>query len=255
MNFKHELNNKLLLQREENTKHLEYEKEFGLYKAIAAGDLEEVNKRHKRYIETNGYTTSDAKNGTLSQNPLQNRKFHFVILAAMIARFCVEAGLERETAYSMSDIFIQKADLCTTVPQIDTLQATMIQEYTLSMRNNQKKNVYSRPIVKCIDYIYDNLNQKLKVQNIAAYLNINPSYLSRLFSREVGMSLSAYIKDKRLDAAAQMLQYSDYSITDISEHFNFSSQSHFTAAFQEKYGITPKRYRDKYTTKSMPSNG
>lgn len=255
MDFKQELNNKLLLQREENTKHLEYEKEFGLYKAIAAGDLEEVNRRHQWYIETNGYTTSNARNGTLSQNPLQNRKFHFVILAAMITRFCVEAGLERETAYSMSDIFIQKADLCTTVPQIDALQTTMIQEYTLSMRNNQKKNVYSRPIVKCIDYIYDNLSQKLKVQNIATHLNINPSYLSRLFSREVGMSLSAYIKDKRLDAAAQMLQYSDYSITDISEYFNFSSQSHFTAAFQEKYGITPKRYRDKYATKSMPSNG
>lgn len=254
MDIKHELNHKLFSQREENSKHLEYEKEFGFYRAIASGDIDDVNRRHQQYIDSDGYTTSESKNGILSKNPLQNRKFHFVILAAMITRFCVEAGLEREIAYNMSDIYIQKADLCTSIAQIDTLQSGMINDFTLRMRDNQKKNVYSRPIAKCIDYIYNNLHHKLRVTDIAEHLAMNPSYLSKLFSKEVGVSLSAYIKDKRLDAAAQMLQYSDYSITDISEYFDFSSQSHFTAAFQEKYGITPKRYRDKFATRSMPLN-
>ena len=255
MSFQKELNSKLLNQREENIKHLEYEKEFGFYKAIAAGDIDEVRKCQKEYNESRGYTTSTQQNGVLSKNPLQNSKFHFVILAAMVTRFCVEAGLERETAYNMSDIYIQKADLCINESQILELMIRMIEDFTLRMRNCQKKSTYSRPIEKCIDYIFDNLHAKIRITDIANHLGMNSSYLSRLFSKEVGTSLSAYIKDKRLEAAAQMLLYSDNSITEISEYFDFSSQSHFTAAFQEKYGKTPKRYRNEQSNKAMPSSG
>lgn len=253
MHFQKELNKKLLTQREENIKHLEYEKEFGFYKAIAAGDIEEINRIKRAYKDNLDSKPVKSKNGILSQNPLQNSKFHFVILAAMITRFCVEEGLERETAYSMSDIYIQKMDLCTNESQIVDLTNKMIDDYSKRMRNNHKKSNYSRPVEKCIDYIFDNLHQKLRITDIADYLGMNSSYLSRLFSKEVGMSLSAYIKDKKLEAAAKMLLYSDNSITDISEYFEFSSQSHFTSAFQEKYGKTPKRYRNELSNQSIPS--
>lgn len=250
MDIKHELNHKLFMQREENIRHLEREKEFGFYNAIASGNMKDVEERKKEYEATDFYTTSQGKNGTLSQNPLQNQKFHFVILTSMICRFCVEAGLERETAYSMSDIFIQRADLCISIPQIMGLQTRMITEFTLLMQKNRKRNIYSKPITKCIDYIYNNLHHKLTVNSIAEYLDMTPAYLSRLFSKEVDMSLSAYIKEQRLIAAADMLQYSDYTISDISEYFEFSSQSHFTSAFQDNYGVTPKKYRDKYAAQS-----
>ena len=61
MSFQRELNSKLLNQREENIKHLEYEKEFGFYKAIAAGDIDEVRKSQKEYKESKGYTTSTTR--------------------------------------------------------------------------------------------------------------------------------------------------------------------------------------------------
>lgn len=253
MNIRQELNHKLFMQREENIRHLDYEKEFGLYMAISSGDIDEVVRLHTQYEKTNRYTTESDRNGILSQNPLQDRKFHFVILAALIARFCVAAGMEREIAYSMSDIYIQKADLCTTLPQIDKLQTDMIMEYTSQMRENKKSNIYSRQISRCIDYIYNNLQLKLTVADIADYLQMTPTYLSKLFAREVGMPISSYIKEQRLKAAANMLLYTDSGISEISEYFNFASQSHFTNAFQKMYGMTPKKYRDSYTAKSMPS--
>lgn len=246
MSIKKELNHKLYIQREENTRHLDYEKEFGIYRAIASGNIDEVKKRHQQYFETKGFTTSEDKNGALSANPIQNKKFHFVILAAMISRFCVEAGLDREISYSMSDIYIQKCDLCTSISAIEDLQTEMIYEYTTTMRDNKKKNVFSKQISKCIDYIYDNLNQKLSVDIIADYLKTAPTYLSKLFSKELGMPISTYIREQRLEAAANMLRYSDHEISEISEYFQFSSQSHFTSLFQGKYGTTPKKYRDSH---------
>lgn len=252
MDIKRELNYKLFSQHEEHSSHLQYEKEFGFYNAIAAGDIEDVKRRHAMYLETKAYSTSTDKNGILSQNPVQNRKYHFAILSAMIARFCVEAGLDREIAYSMSDIYIQKMDVCTSIPQIDELQTTMIMDFTTRMHENRKKNIYSKPIARCIDYIHNNLHKKLQVTDLAEYLSMTPAYLSRLFSKEVGVPISAYIKSERLEAASNMLRYSDYSISDLAEYFGFSSQSHFTSAFQAQYGITPKKYRDHHANKSMP---
>jgi AraC-like DNA-binding protein len=180
----------------------------------------------------------------LSRDPIQNDKYHFVTLAAMITRVCMQYGLSHETAYNLSDIYIQKMDQCTNHKEIDTLRTDMIYEFADQMQNIKRQSIYSKHIVKCIDYIYDNLNSNLSINEIAEELELNPTYLSKLFSKETGMSLSAYIKEEKLRAAAYMLEYSSFSIGDISEYFCFSSQSHFTNAFQKQYNITPKKFRD-----------
>lgn len=252
MNIDKEVNMKLFQQQQEQSRHLDYEKEFGIYKAIANGNMEEVKARHKEYEEHKGYTTGNDKNGVLSADPLQNVKYHFVILAAMTSRFCAQYGLPREIAYSMSDIFIQRMDVCKKKEEVDKIQTEMIMSYTKAMQDNRSKGIYSKQIVKCVDYIQANLQQELRLESIAEYLNMNPTYLSRLFKKEMDVSISAYIKTERLKTAAHLLQYSNYSISEISEYLNFSSQSHFTSSFQELYGLTPKKYRDLHTSCESP---
>jgi AraC-like DNA-binding protein len=243
MSIKQELNHKLFMQREENIRHIDYDLELSLYKAIAQGNKALIKETRDRYLTaTTGSGTP--QNGTLSKDPLQNDRYHFVTLAAMITRVCMQYGLSHETAYNMSDIYIQKMDLCTSLDEISVLRTDMIYEFADQMQQLKRQNIYSKHIVKCIDYIYDNLNSNLAINEIADNLELNPTYLSRLFSKETGMSLSAYIKEEKLRAAAYMLEYSSFSIGDISEYFCFSSQSHFTNAFQKQYNITPKKFRD-----------
>ncbi len=251
MSIKKELNHKMLIQQENNTKHMEHEEEFGFYMAIAAGNIEEVLQRLEIYKEKSSPASQKVYNGILSQDPIQNAKFHFVILAAMATRFCVDNGLNRELGYNMSDIYIQQADLCKSINQINKLQFDMIIDYTKTMRDTRKNNIYSRTIVKCIDYIHDNLQSKLRISDIADNIGVTPSYLSKLFAKEVNESISSYIKNQKLIASANMLIYSDYPIAEIAGLYNFSSQSHFTNSFQEKYGTTPKKYRDEYSNKTM----
>ncbi len=252
MNIEKNIYKGLFEQHQEQTRHLDYEKEFGLYTAIARGDMEEVKRLHKQYETYKGYTTGEDKNGILSMDPLQNKKYHFVILAAMISRFCAQYGLPREIAYSMSDIYIQQMDVCATISAIEKLQTEMIIDYTKSMQKNRSKSISSKQIVKCVEYIHANLQQDLKLDGIADYLGMTPTYLSRLFKKEMGESISSYIKTKRLENAANLLQYTNYSISEISEYMNFSSQSHFTSSFQKLYNITPKRYRDIHTIEETP---
>ena len=73
---------------------------------------------------------------------------------------------------------------------------------------------------------------------------LNPSYLSKLFAREMGMGVKDYIINAKINTAKNILRYSQFPILDISISLGYSSQSAFTAAFRKATGMTPKKYRD-----------
>ena len=91
------LNKNLLFQREYSVYHLEYEKEMAFYKAVQNGDFDLVKKIM--------LPLKDSKLGKLSQNKIKNLKYHLIISIAFITRFCIEGGMNPETAYTLSDIY------------------------------------------------------------------------------------------------------------------------------------------------------
>ncbi len=249
MPINRELNVSIFKNREENIKHPELDHEFGFYRAIATGNKTMVEDYKRLFAERAHFDENENLQGMLSKDPVQSQKYHFAILAALISRLCLEEGLDQEVAYGMSDLYIQKVDTLTTVHQVYELRDRMVNDYTNTMHNTKKNQSYSRQTSKAIDYISNNLNTRITLTDLAEALDMTPSYLSKLFSKETGQSISNYIKEEKLKAAANMLQYSDISITAISEYYHFSSQSHFTASFTEYHGLTPKKYRDKYSNK------
>ncbi len=251
MNIKKELSHKFISNREAGTNFPDYDNERDFFMAITTGNLNLVTKLNSTYYKQR--KAYGEQSGKLSDNPAINRKYYFVMLASTIVCFCIEAGLDRETALALSAIYIDKADKLSNLAKIDELENDMIFEFTKRMAERHKKNIYSKQITKCMDYIYENLHHKISVSSIANQLDMAPTYLSKLFSKETGMPLSAYIKEQRLIAAANMLVYTNNSISEISEYFIFSSQSHFTTSFQNKYGVTPKKYRDKHTVSRKPT--
>ncbi|MBE5945474.1 MAG: AraC family transcriptional regulator [Lachnospiraceae bacterium] len=250
MDIKRELNHKLFTQREAIFPSPNINDETLFFHAISSGDLELLKEKMDVYFEQRrNYGRND---GRLSQDYLTNRKYYFVMLASTIMRFCISAGMDRETAFSLCCIYINRADKMTKRENIDELEVQMQEDFTKRMQEYRKRNVISKQITKCIDYIYDNLHYKMTVESIAAHLDMNPSYLSKLFSKEMNISISAYIKEQRLAAAAKMLEITDLSISEISEYFTFSSQSHFTTDFHKKYNMTPKKYRNTFYINKNP---
>ena len=111
------------------------------------------------------------------------------------------------------------------------------------LRNSQ---ILSKPIVLCIDYIYSHIHYRITIKELAAYLKLSESYLSKLFHKEMGLPLSEYILNLKIEKAKNLLQYSDYNIVDIANYLSFSSQSHFIQVFQKKTGLTPHKYRTQH---------
>ena len=176
--------------------------------------------------------------------PITNLKYHFVITTAMITRMCGQNGMELEQAFRLSDFYIQKLDDLHTAQEVQNLHEEMVIDYTERMRREIRKDVISKHVSDCKDYIYCHVKERITVEQLASEFGISASYLSRLFKKEVGVSVSTYVKNKKIEVAKDLLKFSDYSMIEIANHLSFSSQSHFIQQFKEVVGITPKTYRD-----------
>ena len=215
--------------------------EYYFYTAVKTGDMETVvaNCKEDAFIHLEG-------TGVLSRNTLTNIKYHFVVTAAMLTRYCIDGGLEPEQAYRLSDFYILKMDTCTTVRQIADLHHEMAKDFTGKMVLQKKSSILSKPVVQCVDYIYSHIKERITVAVLAEYTGLSESYLSRVFKQNLGISISDYIREKKIEKATHLLRYSDKSIIDIANYLSFSSQSHFIQTFENFTGMTPKKYRNKY---------
>ena len=223
------LSYKLFLQQEYANYHLPYDKEMVFYNAVRNGDFAEV-KKHMNPLTSTGL-------GKLSNNPLRNIRYHLIITIAMITRFCIEGGMQAETAYTLSDIYIQQLDKCTEIEEISTLHQEVVFDFTERMSKLRKNVGLSRVVIKTSEYVYNHLNEKISLDNICSEFKVNKSYLCELFKKETGITIFQYAMKLK------MLVYTDYSPADISNYFAIDSHSHFINIFKNHTGITPNEYR------------
>lgn len=230
-------------------KHRGLKEEFQFYHAVANGNIDFVRKdcERDRFVETDGM-------GVLSKNPVTNIKYHFVITAAMITRFCRQNGMEHERVFRLSDFYIQKLDEIDTVEGVHRLHDTMVLDYTEKMNQYFRSNMDSKHVNMCKEYIYAHIKEKIVIEDVAEEIGVSASYLSRLFKKETGMSVSNYIREKKITMAKNLLRFSEYSLVDIANRLSFSSQSHFIQQFKEVVGMTPKKYRDENHSKKWDTN-
>lgn len=240
MEDKEDLIYQLYVQRESEFFHEPYKNELFIYDAVKRGDTELIKENQKKYSKS-----AEFGKGNLSDNPLRNQIYHMIINTALITRICAEAGLPHETAYTLSDMYIRKVDNCKSVKEVMTLNDKMVLDFTSQMKQFFKKDILSVSIRKTLNYICDNLHKKITIRELADNVNLNRSYLSVLFKKEIGKSIQNYILEKRLETAENMLIYSEFAYSEIAQALCFSSQSYFCKRFKEKKGLTPKAYRER----------
>ena len=225
----------------DEVEHRQTSEEFLFYQAVATGDVAAVKKNCEmgRFVESEGV-------GVLSRNPVTNLKYHFVITTAMVTRMCRQNGMELEQAFRLSDFYIQKLDDIHTVQGVQSLHDEMVLDYAEKMRRYLRKNTKSKHINDCKEYIYAHIKERITIENLAAEFDVSASYLSRLFKKETGVSVSTYIREQKIEVAKNLLRFSDYSLIEIANRLSFSSQSHFIQQFRETVGMTPKKYREEH---------
>ncbi len=105
--------------------------------------------------------------------------------------------------------------------------------------------LYNHEIIikKIILYVEENLHEPLTLGNIAAQSNFSKYHFHRIFQFTVGMTVTEYIRLRRLANASSALLYTSERILDIALYYQFESQESFTRAFKEIYKLPPGKYR------------
>ncbi len=228
----------LFTAREEDFVHASFDQEIAFYESICSGNIELV-RMLATPLCSEGY-------GILSNDAVRNIQYHLAISAAMIARFCIRGGMTPKDAYHLSDIYIMKSDKCRNIAEVHAVHNEMLEGYTRQMRHVRNSRIYSKQIVRTLDYISDHLHSRIMLEDAAEHLHLSAAYLSRLFKSEVGMTFIDYVNQKKIESAANLLRFSEYTTLEISNLLSFSSQSYFIKIFKKYMGTTPGGYKASY---------
>ena len=96
---------------------------------------------------------------------------------------------------------------------------------------------------QAMQWIEEHYTEEIRLEHIAESLHLSKYYLSRIFQRETGSSLSDYIVARRIKQACRLLYTTVYSVEQIASHVGFGNVSHFIRLFKKVMGTTPLQYR------------
>lgn len=175
----------------------------------------------------------------------RSNKNHIITLITLVSRAAIEGGLHDEVAFSLHDRFIQQLEEITTLEEIRELAKEVL--YTYAEKVRQAKNErYSKTVTTCKDYIYKHIYENIAHNDIARKAELSPKYLSVLFKKEVGITVSEYIQQTKVNEAKKLLAYSKTPISEICTLLNFNDQSYFTKVFKKVTGVTPMYFRERH---------
>lgn len=109
--------------------------------------------------------------------------------------------------------------------------------------NNYKLKDYSTLVRKVVNYINLNLVNDLSVQNLADLFYISPTYLARIFKKEVNYSIVEYINKQRIRRSTYLLKDSNLPINQISQIVGIHDFNYFSRLFKKHMNKTPSQYR------------
>lgn len=220
---------------EEELYHHTYQEERKLLDSVRDGRSEDAIQYSRNM---------DSELGKLSIKELNHWKNVAIVAITLTTRAAIEGGLSPSVAYRISDFYIQKSDNCKDIAQIIKYRDHAVEELAGQV-NRKKSRKTSSYVERCRDYVEKHYREKIYLSEIADILGLSETYLSRLFKKETGERLQDYIVSVRLEHAANLLKYSEESISKIAEYVNFPSQSYMGKIFKEKYLLSPKQYREK----------
>ena len=231
-----QLLNYRLKNAESDIQHIPYIVEKRLTSAISHGNIDELKKLMK-------YDSGDYSLGTLASTSDKQLEYQAVVSISLFARAAIEGGVNPYEAYDQNDLYLQRLSRASGADEYQHITVEALTTYCLMVKRAQEQESPSMHITKCKHFIAGHLNRHFNMQEIADYVGLSPKYLGDLFHRLEGQTLKSYILQSRIDAAKNMLKYSDFSISRIANYFCFDSQSHFGATFRKFEGISPSEYR------------
>ena len=191
-------------------------------------------------------SASAVHGGTLAGDQLRHMKNLFIVTATLVSRAAIQGGMYEDDAFSLSDAYIQRAELLSDHDSILNLQYHMLLEFTEQVGKLRRGDNVTGLSLAVANYVRHHLSEPISVEKMAEEFFLSRPYLSAKFRQETGQTLTDFILNEKTEEAKRLIRYTDKSLSAISAYLGFSSQSHFIRVFRKYAGTTPGEYLGKY---------
>ncbi|OUN90306.1 helix-turn-helix domain-containing protein [Blautia sp. An46] len=212
-----------------------YDEENSLIQAVAKGQT------HKAEAFVNGFNMQGIEHRIPDR--LRNVKNYMIILNTLLRKAAESADVHPIHIDKLSSEFAHRIEQLTSESGMNTLSREMVRKYCLLVTNHSMKD-YSLLVRKVLTQIDLDLTADLSLKVQAKALGVNASYLSTLFKKETGKTLTEYVNGKRIEYAIFLLNSTQLQIQAIAQYCGISDVNYFTRLFKTAVGKTPKEYRD-----------
>ena len=186
------------------------------------------------------------RHGILSFDTLRQLKNTFIVTATLVSRAAIRGGMDLNDALSLSDAYIQKNELLSSVESIENLQYHMVFDYTERVEKIRLGKTPTKLTIDIANYVQKHLTEPVDIDALSKAMFISRTHLAVKFKKETGMTLTDFVLKEKIEEGKRLLRYTDKSISAIATYLGFSSQGHFANAFRKYADCPPNEYRLKH---------
>lgn len=179
------------------------------------------------------------------KDDLLNQKYKAYLLNTLCRKSIEKAEVNLLIINELSAYYAAKIDDAMDVETLEMVSKQMISDYARTALNVTSLN-YSSNINTVIQHIKINLDHPIHLEELADLVGLAPSYLSRLFKKETGQSMSQYIMKLRVEKGRDLLINTPMTIEEIANYVGFKQQGYFSKCFKEQYQLAPLEYKKSY---------
>lgn len=174
-------------------------------------------------------------------NSLRDYKNYLIVLNTLLRKAAEQGSVHPVYLHEISSKYAKKIEALGQVSD-NHLMREMLRQYCILVHNYSVKG-YSPILQKVINQINLNLTGDLGLRNLSEMFNISAGYLSMLFKKETGVTLTDYVNKKRTQQAIFLLNTTNLQIQAVASHCGFQDINYFTRIFKKFHGMTPKSYQ------------
>ncbi len=219
-----------------NMKNMErrYTFENEIMDAVALGSENKLNQIFSSF--------NDAFFEKRATDPLRNAKNYCIIMNTLLRKAAERGGVHPMYLDKMSSGFALRIEQFSALNKITDFMTEMFRAYCRLVKKHSCAG-YSPLVKSAVTAIDSDLSAELSLHSLATELNISDVYLSTIFKRETGKTLTEYIREKRISYAKQLLRTTSLQIQTVSLHCGMTDVHYFSKLFKQMTGKTPSEYR------------
>lgn len=178
-----------------------------------------------------------------NNDPLRNMKNYCIIMNTLFRKAAEKGGVRPLYLDKVSSSFAVQIEQIPSVAEVAPLMREIFRSYCRLVRQHTMKN-YSPIVQKTVIFIESDLAANLTLSSLAKVQNVSGGYLSTIFKKETGKTVTEYIHEKRIKHAQHLLNTTNLQIQTVALNCGIMDVQYFSKIFKKHTGKTPKEYRE-----------